>query len=70
MMLTQCEEFKETHLGPLKSSLSGRSTSTSTIKGDGSDAMDEKMNTTDSTFNPISTTGTTSSTGSTNGIGM
>ncbi|MDI1488777.1 MAG: Serine/threonine-protein kinase [Ramalina farinacea] len=28
------KKFKETHLGPLKNSLAGRSTSTSTIKGD------------------------------------
>ncbi|KAI4149252.1 MAG: hypothetical protein LQ340_004725 [Diploschistes diacapsis] len=33
LLIKDSAEFKETHLGPLKNSLSGRSTSTSTIKG-------------------------------------
>ncbi|KAI4213551.1 MAG: hypothetical protein LQ351_003775 [Letrouitia transgressa] len=37
------KKFKDTHLGPLKNPLSGRSTSTSTIKPDASEPMDEKM---------------------------
>ena len=41
-------EFKETHLGPLKNSLGGRSTSTSTIKADSVEPMEEKLNTTSS----------------------
>lgn len=37
-------EFKETHLGPLKNSLAGRSTSTSTIKADApAEPIDEKV---------------------------
>ena len=36
-------EFKETHLGPLKNSLSSRSTSTSTIKPETpAESIDEK----------------------------
>ena len=38
-----CLEFKDTHLGPLKNSLGGRSTSTSTIKADTPEPMDEKL---------------------------
>ena len=41
-------EFKETHLGPLKNSLGGRSTSTSTIKADSVEPTEEKLNTTSS----------------------
>lgn len=41
-------EFKETHLGPLKNSLGSRSTSTSTIKADNADPMEEKLSTTSS----------------------
>ena len=41
-------EFKETHLGPLKNSLGGRSTSTSTIKADSVEPMEEKLSTTSS----------------------
>ena len=42
-------EFKETHLGPLKNSLGGRSTSTSTIKADTPEPMDDKLTNTAST---------------------
>ena len=38
-------EFKETHLGPLKNSLGNRSTSTSTIKAETPEPMDEKLST-------------------------
>ena len=38
-------EFKETHLGPLKNSLGSRSTSTSTIKADTPEPMDDKIST-------------------------
>ena len=41
-------EFKETHLGPLKNSLGGRSTSTSTIKADSVEPMDQKLSTSSS----------------------
>ena len=41
-------EFKETHLGPLKNSLGGRSTSTSTIKADSVEPTEEKLNATSS----------------------
>lgn len=41
------KKFKETHLGPLKNSL-GRSTSTSTIKADSVEPMEEKLNTSSS----------------------
>ncbi|KAL9102649.1 MAG: hypothetical protein Q9163_002235 [Psora crenata] len=36
------KKFKETHLGPLKNSLGGRSTSTSTIKVDAPEPLDER----------------------------
>lgn len=38
-------EFKETHLGPLKGSLSSRSTSTSTIIPEKPEILDEKLST-------------------------
>lgn len=52
------EEFKDTHLGPLKNPLSGRSTSTSTIKPDASEPMDEKMSVASGTNNGIGTSKT------------
>ncbi|KAF6224853.1 hypothetical protein HO133_010047 [Letharia lupina] len=42
------KKFKETHLGPLKNSLGGRSTSTSTIKADSVEPMEEKLSTSSS----------------------
>ncbi|KAG8531663.1 uncharacterized protein KY384_003294 [Bacidia gigantensis] len=52
------KKFKETHLGPLKSSLSGRSTSTSTVKSDEQPLSDEKLMTTTSSVSKTSTTST------------
>ncbi|KAK4696880.1 serum/glucocorticoid-regulated kinase 2, partial [Lecanoromycetidae sp. Uapishka_2] len=42
------KKFKDTHLGPLKNTPGGRSTSTSTIKADAPEPMDEKLSTTSS----------------------
>ncbi|KAL9030255.1 MAG: hypothetical protein Q9196_001609 [Gyalolechia fulgens] len=49
------KKFKDTHLGPLKNPLGGRSTSQSTIKPETPEPIDEKMSMNSGSSNSIGT---------------